>query len=108
MGSPHRCCGKQTMVVKNAFEIKSGQRVLFDNNLIENVWADGQLGFAIVLTVRSGQSGDMAVVNDITITNNVLKNVVSGVNSGAADDTCGPPRGLIRTVTMPVHRHAGT
>ena len=68
-------------VVKNAFEVKSGQRILFDGNAIENVWAAGQLGFAIVLTVRTGQSGDMAVVNDITITNNVLKNVVSGVNS---------------------------
>ena len=87
------CCGKQTMVVKNAFEIKSGQRVLFDNNLIENVWAGGQLGFAIVLSIRSGQSGDKAVVNDITITNNVLKNVVAGVNSLAADDTCGPKPG---------------
>lgn len=86
------CCGKQSMVVKNAFEVKSGQRILFDGNLIENVWAGGQLGFAIVLTVRSGQSGDMAVDNDITITNNVLKNVVSGIGVGAADDTCGWPQ----------------
>ena len=82
-----------SMVVKNAFECKSCQRVLFDGNVIENVWANGQLGFAIVLTVRTGQSGDFAVVNDITITNNLLKNVVSGVNSGAVDDTCGPPPG---------------
>src|SRR5271169_742611 len=63
------------MVVKNAFEIKSGQRVLFDGNTIENVWRAGQNGFAIVLTVRSSQSGDIAVVNDITVTNNILKNV---------------------------------
>jgi hypothetical protein len=77
------------MVVKNAFECKSCQRVLFDSNVIENVWAHGQMGYAIVLTVRSSQSGDFAVVNDITITNNVLKNVVSGVNTLAEDDTCG-------------------
>ena len=44
----------QSMVVKNAFEVKSGQRILFDSNVIENVWARGQVGFAIVLTVRSG------------------------------------------------------
>ena len=80
-----------SMVVKNAFEVKSGQRILFDNNVIENVWANGQAGFAIVLTVRTQQSGDFAVDNDITITNNVLKNVVSGINSGAVDDGCGPP-----------------
>jgi hypothetical protein len=78
-----------SMVVKNAFELKSAQRVVFDNNLIENVWAAGQLGFAIVLTVRSFQSGDIAVVNDITITNNVLKNVVSGIGTQGGDDQCG-------------------
>jgi hypothetical protein len=78
------------MVVKNAFEVKSAQRLLFDSNLVENVWAAGQAGPAIVLTVRTGQSGDIAVVNDITITNNILKNVVIGVNAAAADDTCGP------------------
>ena len=76
-------------VEKNAFELKNAQRVLFDGNLIENVWAGGQMGFAIVLTVRSSQSGDFAVVNDVTITNNVLKNVVSGVNTLANDDQCG-------------------
>jgi hypothetical protein len=76
-------------VEKNAFELKSAQRVLFDGNLIENVWMAGQMGFAIVLTVRSSQSGDFAVVNDVTITNNVLKNVVSGVNTLAKDDQCG-------------------
>jgi hypothetical protein len=77
------------MVVKNAFECKSCQRLLFDSNVIENVWAAGQLGYAIVLTVRPSQSGDFAVVSDITITNNVLQNVVSGFNTLAKDDVCG-------------------
>jgi hypothetical protein len=77
------------MVVKNAFECKSCLRLLFDSNVIENVWVAGQVGFAIVLTVRPSQSGDFAVVNDITITNNVLKNVVSGFNTLAKDDQCG-------------------
>jgi len=78
-----------TLVVKNAFEIKSGQRVLFDSNIIENVWAHGQGGFAVQLTVRSGQSGDITVINDITITNNIFKNVVSGINMLGKDDLCG-------------------
>jgi hypothetical protein len=76
-------------VEKNAFEVKSAQRVLFDNNVIQNVWAAGQNGYAIVLTVRTSQSGDIAVVNDITITNNILNNVVAGVNALAEDDQCG-------------------
>jgi hypothetical protein len=76
-------------VEKNAFELKSAQRVLFDSNTIENVWNAGQNGYAIVLTVRSSQSGDISVVNDVTITNNLLKNVVSGFTSLAKDDQCG-------------------
>ena len=82
------------LVEKNAFEVKNAQRVLFDSNTIENVWAAGQMGYAIVLTVRTSQSGDTAVVNDITITNNVLKNVVAGVNTLAADDACGAAGGF--------------
>lgn len=81
----------RTMVVKNAFELKSAQRVLFDSNVIENVWAAGQIGYAIVLTVRASQSGDFTVISDITITNNILKNVVSGFNTLAKDDVCGKP-----------------
>ena len=76
---------------KNAFEIKSAQRVLFDSNTIENVWAAAQTGTAVLLTVRSGQSGNISVVNDITLTNNVLKNVVSGFVGLAVDGTCASP-----------------
>lgn len=79
------------MVIKNGFELKSAQRVLFDHNTIENVWKNGQNGFAIVLTVRSVQSGDVTVINDVTVTNNVLKNVAAGFNTLAQDDTCGAP-----------------
>ena len=88
-------------VEKNAFELKSAQRVLFDHNTIENVWAAGQLGYAVQLTVRSSQSGDFAVVNDVTITNNMFKNVVSGVDGLAKDDTCG-------TTSYPNCKNAGS
>jgi hypothetical protein len=77
-----------TMVVKDALEFKSAQRILFDSNIIANVWASGQSGFAVLLTVRTSQSGDIAVVNDITLTNNILENVVSGFMSEAIDDQC--------------------
>jgi hypothetical protein len=80
-----------TSSIKDAFEIKSGQRVLFDSNTIENVWVNGQVGFAVQLTVRTDQSGDIAVVNDINVTNNVLKNVVSGFNTLYKDDGCKLP-----------------
>jgi hypothetical protein len=77
------------MVESNAFQLMSAQRVLFDSNVIQNVWAAAQMGYAIVLTPRSSLSGDIAVVSDVTITNNILNNVVSGFNTLAKDDQCG-------------------
>ncbi len=83
--------GNHIMVVKNAFELKSAQRVLFDHNIIENVWKDGQQGYALQLTLRNYQSGDVGVVNDVTVSNNVILNSVAFVNGLAADDLCSPP-----------------
>ena len=80
-----------TYVEKNAFELKSARRVLFDNNTIENVWAAGQVGAAFLLTIRTSQSGDIAAVEDVTVTNNVFKNVVMGFSTLATDNLCGPP-----------------
>jgi hypothetical protein len=77
------------MVVSSAIQLDSAQRVLFDSNVVQNVWAAAQLGYAMVLTVRTSLSGDLAVLNDIVVTNNVLNNVVSGFNTLAKDDQCG-------------------
>jgi hypothetical protein len=75
---------------KNSFECKSCQRVLVEGNVMENTWVSGgQQGFSIVLTVRSGQSGDTAVVDDVTIQNNILKNVGAGFTTLASDNSCG-------------------
>lgn len=81
--------GDPSKVIKNHFEVKSGQRFIVDGNTMENVWLNGQNGFSIVLTVRSAQSGDVTVINDITVTNNILKNVAAGFNTLAKDDACG-------------------
>jgi hypothetical protein len=80
-----------TYRVKNSFEMKSAQRVFFDHNIIENKWAAAQVQGAVLFTPRTSQSGDIAVVVDVTVTNNVLKNVISGFNTLAADDQCGSP-----------------
>jgi hypothetical protein len=78
--------------VKNLFEVKLGQRILVDGNTFENVWASAQTGFAILLTVRvAGTTVPVAAVDDITFSNNVLKNVGSGFNIAGWDDSCLPP-----------------
>lgn len=74
--------------VKNSLEFKSARRVLVTGNVFENNWAGAQRGYAILLTVRTSDSGNSAVVNDVTIENNVLKNVASGFNSLGRDDNC--------------------
>lgn len=78
-----------SLVVKNLMECKSCLRMLFDSNVAENNWAGGQVGYSLVLTVRSAQSGDMTVVTDITVTNNIFKNVVAWLNTLPVDDFCG-------------------
>jgi hypothetical protein len=81
------------MVVKNHLEFKSARRVLVDGNMFENVWVSGQTGFSMGLTPRTGQGGLGAVVDDITISNNVLKNVSSGFNVTEFDNECLPASG---------------
>jgi len=82
-----------TMVVKNHLEFKSARRVLVDGNVFENVWVSGQTGYSIVLTPRTNSSGLLSVVDDISITNNILKNVNSGIDALPWDNYCLPANG---------------
>jgi hypothetical protein len=73
--------------VKNLFELKSARRVTIDGNVFENNWVDAQAGSAIVFTVRN-QDGKApwSTIEDVTFTNNVLKNSPSAVNLLGKDD----------------------
>jgi len=56
-------------IVKNHFELKNAQRVLFEENLLENCWGGfSQTGFSILLTPQSQANGcPTCVVTDVTI-----------------------------------------
>jgi hypothetical protein len=55
-------------IVKNLFELKNGQRVLFEGNILENVWGGfTQAGFAILLTPKNPGNCNVCTVRDITI-----------------------------------------
>ena len=84
---------KNQWVEKNNLELKSARRVLVDSNVMENTWVSGQMGFSIMLTPRTNSSGLLAVVDDITISNNILKNVSSGFDTLESDDQCLPANG---------------
>ena len=62
-------------IVKNHFELKNAQRVLFEGNVLENSWGGfSQMGFSIVLTPKNQDNGQghdnlcpLCVVTDVTI-----------------------------------------
>jgi hypothetical protein len=61
-------------VVKNLIELKNARHVVFDGNVIENIWASGQFGYAIVLTPRNQMgTAPWTVVSDVTFTNNIIR-----------------------------------
>lgn len=68
-------------LIKNIFELKHAKRLLFEGNILENNWIDGQVGFAILFQALS-QDGHApwSTIQDITVRNNIIKNSTSGIN----------------------------
>jgi hypothetical protein len=67
-------------VVKNLFELKNARRVLLDGNVFENSWVSGQDGSAILL---NGVDGPQSVIEDVTISNNVVEGSAEGITGSA-------------------------
>lgn len=61
--------------VKNTFELKQGEDVLVEGNIIENSWVDGQAG-PIVLFTGSAQisANDSARIRNVTFRHNIVRN----------------------------------
>lgn len=74
--------------VKNLLELKNAQRVLIEGNVLEQNWADGQIGFGVLLTPRN-QSGTApwSVVQDVTFRYNLVRHIGSAVNILGTDDS---------------------
>jgi hypothetical protein len=71
-------------IVKNHFELKNAQRVLFEGNVLENSWGGfSQSGFSILLTPKN-QSGQcpLCVVHDVTIRYSTISHVGNGFTIG--------------------------
>jgi hypothetical protein len=60
--------------VKNLFELKNAKRVLVEGNLMEFVWQEAQVGYAILLTPRNQDGKAPWVrVEDVTIRYNLVR-----------------------------------
>ena len=71
----------EPFIVKNDFELKNAQRVLFEGNILENSWGGfSQSGFAILLTPRNPPANKCPTcrVSDITIRYCKISHVASG------------------------------
>ena len=86
--------------VKNLFELKNARKVIVDGNVFENNWTDAQAGRAIVFTPRPSDSGRAAVVEDVAFTNNIVRNVGSGVLILGHDEPPAPTDTRLRRVTV--------
>lgn len=73
--------------IKSLLELKSGQRVVIDGNLMENNWGDTGYG-AVNFTVRN-DSGSWATIQNVDFRNNIVRHVSMGVNI-LGFDTYGP------------------
>ena len=71
-------------IVKNQFELKNAQRVLFEANILENVWGGfSQNGYSILLTPKNQHSGSTNIcpscqVTDVTIRYNLISHAGAG------------------------------
>jgi len=72
--------------VKNLFELKNARRVLVEGNLMEFVWKEAQVGYAILLTPRN-QDGraPWVTVEDVTIRNNLIRHAGGGMQITGED-----------------------
>jgi len=59
-------------VVKNLLELKHGKRVVIENNVMENSWADGQIGWAMIW--QSLGDSPWTQTSDVTFRNNIVRN----------------------------------
>ena len=73
--------------VKNLFELKNARRILIEGNIFENNWVHAQAGTAILFTVRNQDgAAPWSAVQDVTFTNNRVRNSPSGFSILGYDD----------------------
>jgi hypothetical protein len=77
----HPTYGGKHWTVKNIFELKNARNVVIDFNVFENCWTDAQDGKPILFTVRNQEcTAPWAIVENVTFTNNIVKNAEGGLN----------------------------
>ncbi|HEU0253899.1 MAG TPA: right-handed parallel beta-helix repeat-containing protein, partial [Pyrinomonadaceae bacterium] len=72
--------------VKNLLEFKNARNVIVDGNVMENCWTDGQIGYAVLFTVRSEEGrAPWATIENVSFTNNTIRNTEQGIQMLGTD-----------------------
>jgi hypothetical protein len=67
--------------VKNLIECKNARRMLVEGNVVENNWADGQVGYAFLCkSVNQDLTAPWSQSRDITVRYNLFRNTGAGYN----------------------------
>lgn len=73
--------GKAGCTNKNLFELKNARRVVLRDCILDHSWADGQTGYAIVLSVRNQYGrAPWSTIEDVLIEGNTISHVGAGVS----------------------------
>jgi hypothetical protein len=74
-------------IVKNNFELKNAQRVLFDGNIVDYAWGGfSQFGYSLVITPKNqagtdgGNECPSCLVTDVTIRYSTVSHAAAGIN----------------------------
>jgi hypothetical protein len=86
--------------VKNLFELKNARRVTIDRNIFENNWVDAQAGSGVLFTVRNDNgTAPWSTIEDVTFTNNIVKNSPAALNLLGKDNLKPSQRGQKVTIS---------
>ena len=87
-----------TWTKKNLFEAKSMQRVLIENNILDGSWADGQVGYAVMLkSVNQSGRCTWCATRDVIFRGNIVRNAGAGFNLTGREGSSPHPVGELLT-----------
>jgi hypothetical protein len=85
--------------VKNLFELKNARQVLVEANVMEYVWKEAQVGYAILITPRNQDgAAPWVTVDDVTIRGNIVRHAGGGMQITGEDSNY--PSGSTRKVRV--------
>lgn len=90
----------QRVNVKNLLELKIGRHVRIEGNWFQYNWKAAQTGWAIVLTPSQYGSNPGAVIEDVLIAGNVIRDVGGGLNVLGTSQHLDRPTGLLQRLTV--------